>query len=124
MKRITVILSLIVTLFFVACTNENSKSISKVQKVFFANGFQDEQSKLQPFEDWYVGIHDHVYTLEELYKDGWKITNIIKVNASASNWQMNFFMEISEEKYEQIKSKYSTLKKTNQNKTVSAEDGL
>ena len=112
MKQIAITLSLIVTLFFTACTNEGSKTTSKVQKVFFANDFKDEKSELQPFQKWYSGSSDNKYTLEELYKDGWKISNIIKVNASASNWQMNFFMEISEEKYEKIKYKYKTIKKS------------
>ena len=95
-------------------------------KVFFADGFKDEQSIMQPFQQWYSGSSDNKYTLEELYKDGWTLSNVTKVNASAVTWQMSFFMEISDKKYAKVKSKYEIKKKKKikQNKAVSAEDGL
>jgi len=95
-------------------------------KVFFADGFKDEQSKMQPFQQWYTGSSDNKYSLEELYKDGWTLSNVVKVNASAATWQMSFFMEISDKRYAKIKSKYEVKKKKKikQNKAVSAEDAL
>jgi len=92
-------------------------------KVFFANDFKDETSKLQPFQKWYKGTDEQKYSLNELYKDGWKIGNVTKTNASAREWQMTFFMEISNKDYKKVKSKYET-KKVKENKTVSAEEGL
>lgn len=68
----------------------NAKEI----KVFFADNFKDENSYLQPFNNWYAGSSDAKYSLKELYKDGWSISNVVKTNASAREWQMTFFMEI------------------------------
>lgn len=95
-------------------------------KVFFANDFKDETSKLQPFQKWYTGTDEEKYSLNELYKDGWKIGNVIKTNASARDWQMTFFMEISDKDYKKVKSKYDVKKseKVKKNKAVSAEEGL
>jgi len=123
MKQITILFSLIISFLFSACTNEKSEPIVKIQKVFFANGFKDEKSKLQPFQKWYLGSSDNQTSLQELYQDGWKISNVIKVNASASNWQMNFFMEIPEKKYNLVKAKYQ-YEIIEKNKNVSAKEGL
>lgn len=95
-------------------------------KVFFADDFKDEMSKLQPFQKWYQGTDEQKYSLSELYKDGWKINNVIKTNASAREWQMTFFMEISNNNYKKAKSKCETKKskEVKTNKAVSAEEGL
>lgn len=92
-------------------------------KVFFGNDFKDETSKVQPFELWYSGSSEQKYTLEELYKDGWELVNVVKTNASAREWQMSFFMEITDKDYDKVKVKYIT-KKVEKAENVSAEEGL
>ena len=92
-------------------------------KVFFGNNFQDEKSYLQPFNNWYKGVNDNKFTLEELYNDGWELVNTVKTNGSAVDWQISFFMEISEDNYNLVKSKYET-KEVKKNDIVPMKEGL
>lgn len=81
-----------------------------VIKVFFSSDFKDEKSELQPFQDWYTDTKNNKFSLQELYKDGWKLNKVIKTNASATKWQMLFFMEITDRKYSHIKAKFANKK--------------
>ena len=92
-------------------------------KVFFGNGFKNEKSELQPFDKWYSGSDENKYTLSEMYEDGWKIEQVVKTNAGAKNWQMSFFMTISDKNYRKVKSKYEE-KQVKKAKNVSVEEGL
>lgn len=95
----------------------------KIVKVFFSSSFKDENSNLQPFEDWYIGSKDRIFTLQSLYKDGWTLKDVVKINASAQEWQMTFFMEIPELKYNSLKEKYEK-KDLKKNENVNPKEGL
>lgn len=102
----------------------NNDKVTKTQiKVFFGNNFQDEKSYVQSFNNWYKGTNENKFTLEELYNDGWKLVNTVKTNGSAVEWQISFFMEISENDYNLVKSKYET-KEIKSNSTVPTKEGL
>lgn len=103
---------------------KNEKVSDKTHiRVFFGNNFQDEKSYLQPFNNWYKGINENKFTLAELYNDGWKLVNTVKTNGSAVEWQISFFMEISENDYNLVKSKYE-IKEIKQNANVPTKEGL
>ncbi len=95
-------------------------------KVFFSSEFKDELSAVQPYKKWHKSSTNNIYSLEELYNDGWKINNVLKTNASAREWQVIFFMEITDKKYEKVKFKYKIKKdkKIKINKNVSTSEGL
>ena len=104
--------------------NNSDKKITKTHiKVFFGNSFQDEKSYVQSFNNWFKGVNENKFTLEELYNDGWKLVNTVKTNGSAVEWQISFFMEISEDNYNLVKSKYET-KEIKPNATVPTKEGL
>jgi hypothetical protein len=96
---------------------------AKQIKVFFSDDFKDENSILQPFNKWYYGSDELKFSLKELYKDRWKLSKVIKTNASAKTWQMLFFMEISDKNFNKVKSKYNE-KKIKKVKTVNLKEGL
>jgi hypothetical protein len=103
---------------------ENKKINNKTHiKVFFGNNFQDEKSYVQSFNNWYKGMNDNKFTLEELYNDGWKLVNTVKTNGSAVEWQISFFMEISDTDFNLVKSKYET-KEIKLNAVVPTKEGL
>ena len=124
MKRtIYGLLVLISILGFNACTNDNTGSEREHIKVFFSANFKDENSILQPFENWYLSTNAQQHTLKELYQDGWRIETITKINASAQKWQMLFFMKINDTNYNVVKSKYEE-EVVKKNKPVPLDKGL
>ena len=123
-KLIYGIIILISIIGFYGCTTEKSSQKNHI-KVFFANEFRSENSQMQSFEKWYSGSSKQKYSLKELYSDGWEIEAVSKINASAREWQMVFFMKITDDKYQKVKSKYIKEEiSVKVNKPVSAENAL
>ena len=127
-KAISLLLILILGLMsgvsYKLLNNKKEQVVSKTYiKVFFGDNFIDEKSYIQPFNNWFKGYKDGKFTLEELYNDGWKLINVIKTNANASEWQISFFMEINEDDYNLVKSKYEN-KEIKINANVPLKEGL
>lgn len=65
----------------------SSKAFSSEVKVMFADSLSSEISVIQPFNDWYLGSNSEKTTMQEMYQQGWKLIEMIKLNAVASDKQ-------------------------------------
>ena len=70
-----------------------SISQAKEIKVMFSNSMSSETSTVQPFYDWYLGKNEEKTTLSTMYTEGWRLIEIIKLNAVASDKQFWIYME-------------------------------
>lgn len=62
-------------------------------KVMFANSLTSETSTVQPYFDWYMALNKQTTTLQDLYIEGWRLVQVVKLNAVASDKQFWIFLE-------------------------------
>ena len=61
----------------------------EVKTMFGADEDFDEDSSLFPsVSNWKYGITSNSSSLAKMYKDGWRIVEVVKTNASAQNFQL------------------------------------
>jgi len=79
---------------------------AKSVKVFYAESFKSEGSQVQPYADFYLMTHKNKYTLKELYTDGWEIQSVVRTSTDPEHIELMIFMDISDEKYLKVDTKY------------------
>lgn len=73
-----------------------SISQAKEIKIMFADSMSSETSTIQPYTNWYIGSDEGKTTLTTMYNEGWRLIEVVKLNAVASSRQFWLYLERGE----------------------------
>lgn len=71
----------------------SASAFSAEVKVMFADSMTSETSVIQPYNDWYLGIDEEETSLAEMYANGWRLIQAIKLSAVADHKQFWLIFE-------------------------------
>ncbi len=78
---------------FVFCALFSASAMSAEVKVMFADSMTSETSVIQPYNDWYLGIDQEETSMAEMYANGWKLIQAVKLSAVADHKQFWLIFE-------------------------------